>query len=122
MTRGRRIGAVVALAGLLGGCSLGGVGNRLGVPGGGGPAYEINVMFDDVQDLVPRAAVKVNDVTVGSVQAIDLVDYQAKVRLRIREGVTLPADAVATLRQTSLLGEKFVELATPEGGGTGRLA
>src|SRR6185503_713586 len=41
---------------------------------------------------------------------------------RIRKSVHLPGNAVARIRQTSLLGEKFVELAPPDGvPGTGEL-
>jgi phospholipid/cholesterol/gamma-HCH transport system substrate-binding protein len=43
------------------------------------------------------------------------------VRLRLLDSVKLPDDAVAELRQTSLLGEKFVSLERPPGGGSGRL-
>ena len=62
---------------------------------------------------IPRGmramSVKVNDVSVGKVTAIDLEGYQALVTLEVRRDVELPDNAVAELRQTSLLGEKFVE-------------
>jgi phospholipid/cholesterol/gamma-HCH transport system substrate-binding protein len=60
--------------------------------------------------------VKVNDVTVGSVTSIEVGStqaYSARVRVRIRKDVVLPANAHASLRQTSLLGEKFVSLDPP---------
>lgn len=86
------------------------------LPGGEGRGgYRVTAMFDDVLDLVPRAAVKVDDVDVGSVERIELDDYRAKVTLRVRNDVQLPANAEAELRQTSLLGEKFVELGPPDG-------
>jgi phospholipid/cholesterol/gamma-HCH transport system substrate-binding protein len=74
-----------------------------------------------VLDLVPRSAVKVADVTVGEVTDIELDGWTARVTMRIPASTTLPDDARAELRQTSLLGEKFVELAAPPAGGTGRL-
>jgi phospholipid/cholesterol/gamma-HCH transport system substrate-binding protein len=58
----------------------------------------------------------VNDVSVGKVTDIDLEGYQALVTLQVRRDVDLPGNAVAELRQTSLLGEKFVELSAPEQG------
>ena len=64
-------------------------------------------------DLVPQSAVKVNDVTVGAVDKITLDGWHARVRLRLRDSVKLPDNAVAELRQTSLLGEKFVSLSPP---------
>jgi phospholipid/cholesterol/gamma-HCH transport system substrate-binding protein len=47
---------------------------------------------------------------VGSVTKIELTpDFKAKITMSV-EDVHLPADAVAELRQTSLLGEKFIGL------------
>lgn len=87
------------------------------LPGGAarGDTYTVNVVFDDVLDLVPQSAVKVGDVNVGDVEKITLDPgtFKANVRVRIRESVTLPRNAVASVRQTSLLGEKFVELSPP---------
>ena len=92
-----------------------------GLPLPGGPdvgedPMTIKVEFADVLDLVPQSTVKVNDVSVGKVTAIDLEGYQALVTLQVRRDVDLPGNAVAELRQTSLLGEKFVELSAPEQG------
>jgi phospholipid/cholesterol/gamma-HCH transport system substrate-binding protein len=81
----------------------------------GGPSYQVTVEFTDVLDLVPQSAVKVNDVTVGSVEAIFLSGWTARVRVRVAKRVKLPDNATAAIRQSSLLGEKFVELAPPAG-------
>ncbi|HKT01253.1 MAG TPA: MCE family protein, partial [Rugosimonospora sp.] len=97
---------VVLLA--LAGCRL---------PGGApsGPDYQVTADFTDVLDLVPQAAVKVNDVTVGSVRTITLgPEWTARVHMRIDRDVRLPANATATIRQSSLLGEKFVSLSAPQ--------
>jgi phospholipid/cholesterol/gamma-HCH transport system substrate-binding protein len=87
------------------------------LPGGAakGPTYSVTVVFDDVLDLVPQSAVRVDDVSVGDVEKITLdpVTFQAHVRVKIRRSVHLPGNARAGLRQTSLLGEKFVELSPP---------
>jgi len=86
------------------------------LPGGaatGDDVYRVVVEFQDVLDLVPQSAVKVNDVTVGAVEDIWLDGFTARVRLRIEDTVKLPDNAVAELRQTSLLGEKFVSLEEP---------
>jgi phospholipid/cholesterol/gamma-HCH transport system substrate-binding protein len=91
----------------------------LPLPGGpdvGDDPMTVKVEFADVLDLVPQSTVKVNDVSVGKVTDIDLEGYQALVTLQIRRDVELPGNAVAELRQTSLLGEKFVELSAPEKG------
>jgi phospholipid/cholesterol/gamma-HCH transport system substrate-binding protein len=96
------------------------------LPGGAarGPhVYHVTVQFRDVLDLVPQSAVKVDDVTVGAVDRIWLDGWTARVRLRIEESVWLPDNAVAELRQTSLLGEKFVSLSPPtDAAPSGRLS
>ncbi|MFD9098519.1 MCE family protein [Streptomyces collinus] len=88
------------------------------LPGGAasdGHAYHVTVDFRDVLDLVPQSAVKVDDVTVGAVEKVELDGWHARVRLRIADSVKLPGNAVADLRQTSMLGEKYVALSPPAG-------
>ncbi|WP_406446345.1 MCE family protein [Streptomyces sp. NBC_01613] len=88
------------------------------LPGGAaadGHAYHVTVEFRDVLDLVPQSAVKVNNVTVGAVEKVQLNGWHARVRLRVADSVKLPANAVAELRQTSMLGEKYVALSAPPG-------
>ncbi|WP_240497611.1 MCE family protein, partial [Streptomyces hirsutus] len=107
----------------------------LPLPGGadlGDHPYTVTAELHDVLSLVPQSAVKVNDVAVGRVTAIELGhdDWSARVTMRINGDVRLPADATARLEQSSLLGEKYVQLAAPAresgstagtGTGTGRL-
>jgi phospholipid/cholesterol/gamma-HCH transport system substrate-binding protein len=91
----------------------------LPLPGGadvGDDPITVTVEFEDVLDLVPKSSVKVSDVTVGQVTDVDLEDYHAVVTLELRNDTGLPDNATATIRQTSLLGEKFVSLAAPETG------
>ncbi len=75
---------------------------------------ELTATFDDVGDLVSGHSVQVADVRIGSITGIKLTDdFQAEVTMRIKEGLDLPADSLAILRTTSLLGEKFIELRPP---------
>ncbi|MCX5089063.1 MCE family protein [Streptomyces sp. NBC_00365] len=116
----RKVGAVAwAAAGslLLSGCEFNGW-YDVQLPGGAasdGHAYHVTVEFRDVLDLVPQSAVKVNNVTVGAVEKVELDGWHARVRLRVTGSVKLPANAVAELRQTSMLGEKYVALSAPTG-------
>jgi phospholipid/cholesterol/gamma-HCH transport system substrate-binding protein len=92
----------------------------LPLPGGadlGDHPYAVTAQFADVLDLVPQAAVKVGDVPVGRVREIRLGadGWTAEAVLDVNGDVVLPAGALARLRQSSLLGEKFVELAPPDG-------
>jgi phospholipid/cholesterol/gamma-HCH transport system substrate-binding protein len=99
----------------------------LPLPGGadvGSHPYTVTAQFTDVLDLVPQASVKVNDVAVGRVQSITLPrnGWTANVTMLIDGDVHLPANATASLEQTSLLGEKYIELAPPSQDGQGTLA
>jgi phospholipid/cholesterol/gamma-HCH transport system substrate-binding protein len=103
------------LAGGLSGCGFHGL-YSASLPGGadlGSHPYRVVVDFVNVLDLVPQSAVKVNDVTVGKVETIKLVDWHAEVQVVVNGDVRLPANAHADIRQTSLLGEKFVSLSFP---------
>ncbi|MFJ9746164.1 MCE family protein [Streptomyces chartreusis] len=100
---------------LLSGCEFNGW-YDVRLPGGAasdGDAYHVTVEFRDVLDLVPQSAVKVNEVTVGAVEKVKLDGWHARVRLRVADSVELPANAIAELRQTSMLGEKYVALSGP---------
>jgi len=101
----------------LSGCGFRGL-NSISLPGtkGGGPgAYTIRAQMPDVQNLQQNSRVRVNDVTVGNVTDIELQGWNALVTMTIDRGVDLPANATATLGQTSLLGSVHVELAPPVG-------
>ena len=90
---------------------------KLPLPGGadvGSNPITVHVIFRDVLDLVPQSTVKVNDVTGGKVTDVNLTDdYHADVTLELRGDTKLPDNAEAEIRQTSLLGEKFVSLNAP---------
>jgi phospholipid/cholesterol/gamma-HCH transport system substrate-binding protein len=110
----------VAMFALAGCGSIGGL-YDVTLPGGadvGDSPYRVTAEFTDVLDLVPQSAVKVDDVTVGRVESIDLSDdgRSAKVTVVVNGSVVLPANSVARLRQSSVLGEKFVELDQPDSG------
>ncbi|OEJ23555.1 mammalian cell entry protein [Streptomyces agglomeratus] len=100
---------------LLTGCEFNGL-YDVPLPGGAaadGNSYRVTVEFRDVLDLVPQSTVKVNNVTVGAVEKVELDGWHARVRLRVDDSVKLPGNAIAGLRQTSMLGEKYVALSAP---------
>jgi phospholipid/cholesterol/gamma-HCH transport system substrate-binding protein len=115
----RRLRALAALCTgvlLLAGCGFRGA-YSFSLPGGadvGDDPYTVQVEFLDVLDLVQQSGVKVADVPVGRVDTIELQDdWTALVTLTVNGDVDLPANAVAKIQQSSLLGEKFIELAAP---------
>jgi phospholipid/cholesterol/gamma-HCH transport system substrate-binding protein len=104
---------VVALAG----CDYKGA-QSLPLPGavGGDDVYRVTILFSDATNLVPKETCRANDTVVGSVESIELDKaLKAKVVCVIRNSVDLPANVTATLRETSLLGERFVGLDPPNG-------
>ena len=110
----RAIAAVMAGTILLSGCDFDVY--SLPLPGGtdvGDDPMTVTVQFTDVLDLVPKTSVKVNDVNVGRVTDIRLKGTTAEVTLELRNTTDLPENAIAEIRQTSLLGEKFVSLKPP---------
>ena len=114
---------LVAVCLLLSGCGFNGL-YSAPLPGGanlGSHPYTVTVEFQNVLDLVPQSAVKVNDVAVGKVESIKLQDWSALVKLRVNGNVQLPANAHAELQQTSLLGEKYVQLEQPPADPVGNL-
>nr|WP_063065461.1 MCE family protein [Nocardia violaceofusca] len=103
---------------LVGSCSSDGI-YSVPLPGGadvGDHPMRIDVRFDDVLDLVPQSAVKVEGVPVGRVESIDVAPdgWTASVHTVVNSSVKLPANAHAEVRQSNLLGEKFVELSAPK--------
>ncbi|WP_202349895.1 virulence factor Mce family protein [Mycobacterium paraintracellulare] len=109
------VAAALVLA--VSGCGFHGA-NSFKLPGtqGGGPgSYTIRAQMPDIQNLQRNSRVQVNDVTVGTVTDIELQDWHALVTMSINGDVNLPANATATIGQTSLLGAVHLELAPPTG-------
>lgn len=115
--RTHRWAPLVVLAALAAGCGYDGA-SSLPLPGaiGGKNTYTLTVLLDDATNLVPKETCRTNDTVIGSVESVTLTDdLRAKVVCRIKDSVTLPANTVATLAQTSLLGERFLALGPPPG-------
>ena len=91
--------------------------NSLPLPGtqGNGPgAYTIEAQLPDVANIERNSRVRVGDVTVGNVSDIKRQGWHALVTMTINGNVKLPANATATIGQTSLLGSLHIELAPPK--------
>ncbi|MBF6354155.1 MCE family protein [Nocardia higoensis] len=106
------------------GCGTHGV-NSVPLPGAeanSSQATIISVEIANVGTLTPNSPVMVDDVVVGSVRTISLDGWHAVVEAAVRPETVIPADAVATVGQTSLLGSTHLALNTPDGEQpTGRL-
>ncbi|WP_333619198.1 MCE family protein [Dietzia sp.] len=110
--------AFVSVMGMTAGCATSV--EDIPLPGGadvGSNPMHLSVEFDDVLDLVRQGSVKVNGLPAGRVENIGLTDdgWHAKVDITVRSDVDLPSNAVASIQQTNILGEKFIELSSPDG-------
>ncbi|MBB1019810.1 MCE family protein [Dietzia sp. E1] len=113
----RAVGASALVAAVAAGCSLNLEDYTL--PGGadlGEDPMHVAVRFDDVLDLVLQSSVKVNGLDAGRVSGISLAEdgWTAEVDIVLRGDMELPANVEASIQQTNLLGEKFVQLSPPE--------
>ena len=111
--------AVVVLAGCSNTSGYNGI-YAIPLPGGanlGSHPYQVTAQFADAGDLVPQSAVMVNDVAVGRVTRIFLPSrsWTASVTMMVNGSVHLPANAIAEIQQSSLLGEQFIALSVPPG-------
>jgi len=116
------IGCCVALTGT--GCAFHGL-NSLPLPGavGRGPGADIyHVEMANVVTMESNSPVMIDDVVVGSVGPMKVKDWHADVEVSVKRDVVIPANVVASIGQTSLLGSMHLELNPPLGQpGVGRL-
>jgi phospholipid/cholesterol/gamma-HCH transport system substrate-binding protein len=108
-------GSCVALT--LTGCSFQGL-NSLPLPGavGRGPgAATYHVQVPNVATLESNSPVLIDDVVVGSVGKMTVDNWHADVEVSVKPDVVVPANAVATVGQTSLLGSMHLALNPPLG-------
>ncbi len=99
------------------GCAFQGL-NSLPLPGavGRGPhAHIYHVQIANVGTLESNSPVMINDVIVGSVGNMTVQGWHANVEVSVQPDVVVPANAVASVGQTSLLGSMHVELDPPPG-------
>ncbi|ORB29671.1 MCE family protein [Mycolicibacterium parafortuitum] len=106
-----------AAAVTLSGCSFQGV-NSLPLPGAvgrGGDAVTYHIQVPNVATLESNSPVMIDDVVVGSVGRMTVQDWHADVEVSVKPDVVIPANAVATVGQTSLLGSMHLSLNPPLG-------
>ncbi len=117
MRRVLLIGGCVVL--LATGCGFNGL-NSLPLPGamGRGPGASVyHVEVANVGTLEANSPVMVDDVIVGSIKKLSVPKgtWHALVDVSVNPGVVIPANAVASVGQTSLLGSMHLALNTPLG-------
>jgi phospholipid/cholesterol/gamma-HCH transport system substrate-binding protein len=76
----------------------------------GSSGYTVQATFSNVAGLRVGTSVEIAGVDVGWVEGIRLKNYQAIVAFRIKDGVQLPEDSIASIRTKGLIGEQFVRI------------
>jgi phospholipid/cholesterol/gamma-HCH transport system substrate-binding protein len=106
-----RVNIAVGMFVILGIVALGYLSIQLGqVSFLGGRGYAVTVDFPSVGGLKAGSAVEIAGVEIGRVESIGLADYQARVTLRVRSGIKLQEDVIASIKTKGLIGEKYIRI------------
>ena len=76
----------------------------------GKQGYAVTADFPSTGGLKVGASVEIAGVDIGRVETITLADYQARVRMVIRDGVKIQQDSIASIKTKGLIGEKYVRI------------
>jgi phospholipid/cholesterol/gamma-HCH transport system substrate-binding protein len=74
------------------------------------PGYTLYAAFDNISGLKTGDQVQLAGVQVGKVVNIGIKDYRARVALRVNEGVQIDADAIAAIKTSGIIGDKYVSI------------
>ncbi|RYJ06722.1 MAG: MCE family protein, partial [Actinomycetales bacterium] len=105
----------VLLVLLLTGCGFSGLSDLPlpGSPDAGPDPRTVTAELDDVLNLTTDSTVRRDGVTVGKVTAIERKGWKAVITMELERSVPVPSNVRVRVAQTSLLGEKYVDLQAP---------
>lgn len=75
------------------------------------PSYRLFANFDNISGLKSGDLVQIAGVDVGKVGPISLHDNRARVVLHINQGVEIDEDAIAAIKTSGIIGDKYVSIA-----------
>jgi phospholipid/cholesterol/gamma-HCH transport system substrate-binding protein len=111
----KRVSAMLMIAVVLTSCGWKGIAN-VPMPGGAGNGQDTMTLYVQMPDTLAlnvNSRVRVADVFVGSVRAIELKNWVATLTLDVQRDLKLPSNTLAKIGQTSLLGSQHVQLDLP---------
>lgn len=85
----------------------------------GGDTYAVRARFQNVTGLKTGASVEIAGVPIGRVSGIevDLETFAVLVTMKIRKGVVLTDDTIASIKTQGLIGDRYVKI-SPGGSDT----
>ncbi len=109
---------IVGVFGLVGIAALSVLAFSLGrIPLVAAPHYMLYAMFDNVSGLKVNDGIQIAGVKVGKVAAISLSqkNERARVALQVNDGIMVDEDAIASIKTSGIIGDKYVSISI--GGG-----
>jgi phospholipid/cholesterol/gamma-HCH transport system substrate-binding protein len=79
------------------------------------PSYVIFANFDNISGLKVGDSVQIAGVQVGKVAAEQLDDSRARVAMRINDGVKIDNDAIASIKTSGIIGDKYIAVSPGPG-------
>ncbi|MGE0681829.1 MAG: outer membrane lipid asymmetry maintenance protein MlaD [Candidatus Binatia bacterium] len=76
----------------------------------GSQGYTVQATFTTAGGLQTGAVVELAGVEIGRVEQIALDNYQARVKLKIDDNISLGEDTKAAIKSKGLIGERYVEI------------
>jgi phospholipid/cholesterol/gamma-HCH transport system substrate-binding protein len=107
---------IVGIFGLLGIAALAILSFRLGqISLFPPPGYTLFANFDNISGLKTGDQVEIAGVQVGKVTSISLKDERAHVAIRVNDGVEIDNDAIAAIKTSGIIGDKYISIAPGPG-------
>jgi len=74
------------------------------------PGYTLYALFDNISGLKQSDQVQLAGVQIGKVVYIGLKNERAKIAIRINEGVPIDSEAIAAIKTSGIIGDKYVSI------------
>jgi phospholipid/cholesterol/gamma-HCH transport system substrate-binding protein len=79
------------------------------------PGYTIYANFDNISGLKKGDRVEIAGVQIGKVTSISLNEDRARIAMRLNSGLKIDDQAIAAIKTSGLIGDKYVSLAPGPG-------
>jgi phospholipid/cholesterol/gamma-HCH transport system substrate-binding protein len=74
------------------------------------PGYKLFALFDNISGLKTNDQVQLAGVQIGKVVNIGLKNERAQIAMRINQGVEIDSDAIAAIKTSGIIGDKYVSI------------